>query len=244
MNRLPPLANAPPRVRILTACAAVSLLGLFTVHFAMTFVYNQPLNPVKLRVGDTVASWMHPYFAQNWNLFAPKPINENRGMLVRARVRGADRRVRVTSFYDMTTPANRDAQERRWWPSRRSRLVSGTLQMLTYEDPVALTIKETRTRLLRERGRRARTTSGPDGQVEQGLAGIPPTSAERDYRRRAMILAERLASLEATRQFGDGVEAVQVRVVRHAFPRFSRRDLSDDTGKVTFEDLPWMVRSR
>ncbi|MDQ3631091.1 MAG: DUF5819 family protein [Actinomycetota bacterium] len=220
------------------------LVALFTIHFAMTFVYNQPLNAVKLRVADTVSAWMHPYFAQNWNLFAPQPINENRGMLVRARLREPDGKARVTRFLDITTPANREAQERRWWPSRRTRLVSGTLQMLTYEDPVALTIKQTRARLQREQGRDESAADGPDGQVQQGLAGIPPTSAERSYRLRALNLTARLATLEAAREFGDRVEAVQVRVVRHTFPRFSKRDHPDAAGDVGFEDLPWMPASR
>jgi hypothetical protein len=232
-------SDAPLRVRVITAVSAVFVVVLFCVHFGMTFVYNSPINPIKLRTAGTVAAWIEPYFAQNWNLFAPKPIDENRGMLVRAQVRSPDGRIQVTRFYDMTTPANREAQERRWWPSRAVRLVSGALQMLTYEDPLALAVQETRTRLLQDRTA-VGSASKPGAQVEQGLAGIPPTIAERDYRRRALMLIQRIATLEARRQFGTRVDAVQVRVIRHTFPRFSQRSKADDAGPVIFEDLPWM----
>jgi Family of unknown function (DUF5819) len=264
-----PLQRAPRRVRVMTVAAAAAITLLLAVHFGMTFVYNQPINPVKLRAGDLVSAWMHPYFAQNWNLFAPKPINENRGMLVRARVRGPDGRWHVTEFFDMTTPANRQAQTRRWWPSRRVRLVSGALQMLAYQDPLSEQLYRRRRELEAERAQVAKETergpaetgtvadrdpapgrrtadrdpAAPAGQVDQGLAGIPPTVAEREYRKRAMVLIERLAGREADRQFGPGVEAIQVRVVRHVFPRFSRRDEGDAEGRVIYEDLPWLKRS-
>ncbi|MCY0947638.1 DUF5819 family protein [Streptomyces antarcticus] len=46
-----------------------------------------PLTPMKIRYYNKVATYLEPCSAQNWMLFAPDPLSENRGILARAQCR-------------------------------------------------------------------------------------------------------------------------------------------------------------
>ena len=80
MNALSPgsrtRAVAVGAVKVL---AVVWLVG----HFALTVVHVMPLNPLKNEVGDFADSLLNPWFAQNWSLFAPDPVQTNYSLLVR-----------------------------------------------------------------------------------------------------------------------------------------------------------------
>ncbi|WP_205857671.1 DUF5819 family protein, partial [Phytoactinopolyspora endophytica] len=72
--------NVPPIARGL----AFFLVGLLSMHFAFTFLWNAPSNAIKDAVGDEMRGYMRPYFHQNWSLFAPNPVNAEDELLVRA----------------------------------------------------------------------------------------------------------------------------------------------------------------
>jgi hypothetical protein len=92
------------RQKALLGCLAGGLAAALAMHFLVTALFVGPLNPIKLAWGDEITSYMTPYFEQNWSLFAPDPISEERGMLVRARVTDDNGTVRTTEFADITNP--------------------------------------------------------------------------------------------------------------------------------------------
>jgi hypothetical protein len=94
------------------------------LHFALTFLWNAPTNPIKDVVRDDVTAYMLPFFEQNWSLFAPNPVNAEDEFLVRAQV--AD-----PQTGEVETTQWRSATELEWRlvrhnpaPSRASRLSS------------------------------------------------------------------------------------------------------------------------
>ena len=213
----------------LAIVAAVTATAI-GAHFAMTFLYVAPMNHVRLRVGAVVHAYMLPFFEQNWNLFAPNPISDDRGLLVRAQVGRAGLGGRITPFSDLTTPAIRAVQRNRLLPSRLARLPSGALQNLYWSDPVA-----DRLRQRRVPGRGPRSAH----QAQQGGVAVPrQTTDERATHRLARELIARLGSAAAVARWGRGVTRIQVRIVRHVFPPFSERH-DRGLGRVYYQDLPW-----
>ena len=216
--------------------AAVScvLLVLLAWHFAMTFLLLAPPNPISLRHAGLVETYMFPLFRQNWSLFAPNPIDEDQGLLVRAKLRPvAQGRPEVTNYVDITSSAIREAQARRLWPNRRARLTSGALQQLTFVDP-------TSERLLRNVDNPSSDSGTFDREPPLDRLRLPPATPE-EARARAdgRELIRRLAHVAAVQRWGNRVDAVQVRVARHVFPRFSRRT-DRGIGDVAWYDLEWM----
>lgn len=57
------------------------------------------------RYSDTARphlSYLDPYFTQNWRLFAPNPVSQDRDLLFQGAYRDADGRVRETTWLDWT----------------------------------------------------------------------------------------------------------------------------------------------
>ena len=71
-----------PRVLIHWTVRGCILAG-FVGYFVLTFFYCFPNNPVKLAFGSVLQRTIGTYFAQNWSLFAPNPIQANQTLLVR-----------------------------------------------------------------------------------------------------------------------------------------------------------------
>lgn len=61
---------------------ALTLLWL-PVHFGLSLLYAFPLNPLKISMEPTLYATIGRFFSQNWSLFAPNPLAENRSLLVR-----------------------------------------------------------------------------------------------------------------------------------------------------------------
>jgi hypothetical protein len=235
------------RQKACLVCIAAGLAAAMAMHFLATALFVAPLNPIKLEWGDEIACYMTPYFEQNWSLFAPNPISEERGMLVRARVTDVDGTIRTTPFADITNPAIEAVHGNRVFPSRHARLVSSGIQMLSWEDPVIERYRQT----LRKRQEAQLEQPPPERAAgptpaepsPDGTSPVEPplTPPEQRYRARTERFLQTLASAESVRRWGPEVVAVQVRLVRHEFPRFSERR-SERTGLVTYEDLVWMPR--
>lgn len=235
------------RQKTLLVCICGGLAMAIAGHFLATALFVGPLNPIKLAWGDEITGYMTPYFEQNWSLFAPNPISEERGILVRARVTGEDGTVRTTPFADITNPAINAVHANRLFPSRHARLVSSGIQMLSWEDPVIERYRQQ----LRERQEAhvdepppehaAGPTPAEPSTNDKSTVEPPITPAEHRYRVRTERFLQTLASTESARRWGPEVVAVQIRLVRHEFPRFSQRR-SGETGPVTYEDLAWMPR--
>ena len=51
--------------------------------FALTVVFVSPANPIKMEYGSLAIATIGEFFPQNWNLFAPTPVNSTQLLLVR-----------------------------------------------------------------------------------------------------------------------------------------------------------------
>jgi Family of unknown function (DUF5819) len=78
-------ASVELRRRVLVPLSAAIKAGgaaLLALHFAATFLYCFPSNPLKLRVNPYLISTIGAFFPQNWSLFAPNPLSANQSLLV------------------------------------------------------------------------------------------------------------------------------------------------------------------
>lgn len=57
----------------------------FIVHFSLTFLFNAPLNPIKVRLNPLLDLTIGSFFSQNWSLFAPNPVSQDFILLVQPR---------------------------------------------------------------------------------------------------------------------------------------------------------------
>ncbi|MGW5848265.1 DUF5819 family protein [Streptomyces sp. NPDC055254] len=197
---------------------AALLVGaaLLGAYLSVAAFSQMPLNPVKLRYYDRVNSVMQPYLAQNWMLFAPDPLSDERGILARARCSDGH----VTDFYNVTRPYVEREQNDRFFASRTNRLVSGTISQLNNSDPIL------------DRMRKS--------EEERKQPVIPLAPYEKTTREQA----EKFLSRFSLRQLadvcsGNPVAAVQVRAYVHTLPPWSKRKDPSAVGEATVQDLSW-----
>jgi hypothetical protein len=184
-----------------------------------------PLNPIVLQTAPVVGGYMAPWFAQDWHLFAPNPINETRILLVACRFKQANGTTVETAWADVSTPLW-DAQARQRFSSAAwlAQLQGHALQF--YFDPSELSIAL-------ERHRTAK-----DSEVHQLADAI--RAAEDARRVLATRVLARLGAAYCDRWHGAGqTTAVRVGLAIQRFPRFSRRQLPDTDGELRFYPLPW-----
>lgn len=58
-------------------------LTVLAVHVGLTAAYNMPFNPLKIQLQPVLARTVGTFFPQNWNLFAPSPVNSDYALLAR-----------------------------------------------------------------------------------------------------------------------------------------------------------------
>lgn len=227
----PPADGRPPP---LATGLAFVLVGVLVVHFAVTFLWNAPPNPVKEVIGGQVSSYMRPFFVQNWSLFAPDPINTEEEILVRAKVSGPDGETEVTPWVSAT--------EREWLvvdhnpvPSRASRLSSNLHRRLM-----------SAWRRLSEEQRLV-LTEPYDGTADWTVLADDLTAATRgaeDGRVATMVRADRVATAYATQVaralWGDDVGSVQIRLRSTPVPRWPDRFVPEpDPATASVRQFGW-----
>jgi hypothetical protein len=197
---------------------AVLLVGadLLGFHFFVASFSQAPLSPAKLRYYDAITNYLHPYFTQNWMLFAPDPLTDDRGILARARCANGS----VTPYYDVTTPTIKSTQESRFFPPRTARLISSTLQQLTQSDPVLNRIRET--------------------EKDKKSPVLPLLPIERTSRDEAARFLARFSMTRMPQVCEGRPESIQVRVYYHEMPPWSQRHKPVTSGKVSATDLEWL----
>lgn len=223
--------------------AGCLLLVALLIHFGTTALFVGPTNPIKLEYGELMNGYMLPQFDQTWTLFAPEPIADERGLLVRAKLRSGDREPELTQFIDITSPPIFELHSNRLFPSRKTRVVSTALQMLLWEDPLLEEYRNTvqdREGEQQDRDNRGGGAEERDGVETGNLPVLVSTPEEQSYRKRTTAYIQRLATLAATERWGSRVSEVQVRLVQHVFPRFSERH-DRSTGEIVSHDLEWMA---
>ncbi|MFI1254117.1 DUF5819 family protein [Streptomyces netropsis] len=190
-----------------------ALLGL---HFIAASFSQMPLNPVKLRHWDKVSGYLDPYFTQNWMLFAPDPLSDNRGILARAKCADGS----TTEYYDVTTKYVEQAQNSRFFPSRMSRLVTGNVQQINGGDPVLTRLRES--------------------EKEKKKKEIPLMPFEKTSQEEAVRFLSRYSLTQMPGVCGGKPDQVQVRVYVQELPPWSKRKDPKAEDKVRVQDLKWL----
>jgi len=72
-------------------------------HLGMIELANLPNNALSLKFSPIVARYVHPLFVQNWNFFAPTPIDASVTVYARAQT-CTGRSCTVTPWYDISDP--------------------------------------------------------------------------------------------------------------------------------------------
>ncbi|MCT9010573.1 DUF5819 family protein [Streptomyces rhizosphaerihabitans] len=192
--------------------AGAALLGAYLSIAALT---QTPLNPVKLRYYDEMNALTEPYLSQNWMLFAPDPLSDDRGILARAKCANG----RATGFYDVSRPYVARVQHDRFFPSRINRLVSGTITQMDSPDPVLARLR--------------------NKEMEKKKRPVPLLPYEKTSRKEAETFLARYSLSQLSNVCDGSPSAVQVRMYVHELPSWSRRKDSSARGTTRFEDLKW-----
>ncbi|WP_437586174.1 DUF5819 family protein [Sorangium sp. So ce1000] len=227
-------------LRVLSTSAPALLAAALCFHFAMTLSYLTPQNPLQLRFARLISGYMNPLFQQNWHLFAPDPISDTRLLMVACRLREPDGSTTETGWTDITTPYWEGHLENRLGPATRlGRSVTGAARMIYTADPTSLQI----TKKLEQRRVRAQAGEGapedPEGHVVDALRGEVKKEQDAAYQLGKSVL-ERAGSAHCDSLYGPNrTVAVRMRMAVLRFPRFSRRDLPDSKGDMTYYDLDW-----
>lgn len=199
--------------------ATVLSLGVVTLFVGSALLLAGPTTPLTFRFAGPVSAVMLPHFPQNWSLFAPDPLSEERGFAARFLCRDGSR----TEFDDITTEVITALQQQRVFPSRESRIIGNGILERFKEDPV---LKE-----IRAEG---------DERVLGSTTAEEITAEETEAQERAqLVLARYSVAVRPNACDSDAVDAVELRYVFHVLPGWSsRRDLSA-RGDVTYFDSGW-----
>jgi len=188
-------------------------LGVVAVFGACAVVLAGPVTPITFDVGSA-ASILNPHLSQNWQLFAPDPISDERGVVARFRCGPSS-----SPWIDITSTAIAETQSSRFFPPRESRIVSNALVERFAQDDV--------TKRLEDRGR--------DDLLPRVDASA--SRAERVLGRYAV----RLGSCPSD-ETGESVSpsAVQLRYVTRALPPWSERGHESARGEPEVFESDWI----
>jgi hypothetical protein len=132
MSQEGPLSGGPSSMgemmkRTMLTSAALVLVAGFG---ACAVVLAGPVTPIKFDVGP-VASLLNPHLSQNWQLFAPDPISDERGVVVKLRCGDEE-----TKWIDISSSSIARTQSSRFFPDRESRIISNALMERFAQDDI------------------------------------------------------------------------------------------------------------
>ena len=217
----------PVRVVITIFVCSTVVIG----HTVMTVLHVSPINPITVDLASVINAYTQPFFRQNWQLFAPEPVSQEHGLIVRAVIENEDGSEIITDYYDLTFPIIGTIHTTRLFPPRRTRLGTSIQQLLAFRDPLAERVRE------RQRTDVGQIDEESDHTTFEMLPLIP---AEEETHQLAMKLLQGLATESAREQWGEDVTQIQVRFVTHSFPPFSKRASPDSIGEITTADSEWL----
>ena len=195
--------------KTLMAAAGVAVAGMFG---ACALVLAGPVTPIKFDVGP-VASLLNPHLSQNWQLFAPDPISDERGVVARIRCEGEE-----TEWTDISSSAIARTQSSRFFPDRESRIVSNALVERFAQDDIS--------KRLEARGK-------------DDLAPADVGARRRAERVLARYAALRVPCPSA-HEFPEGPSAVQLRYVVQPLPPWSKRSDGSARAEPRITDSEWI----
>ncbi|NDL59090.1 DUF5819 family protein [Phytoactinopolyspora mesophila] len=214
---------------------AFFLVGLLGIHFAATFLWNAPDNPIKDSVRDEMRSYIQPFFQQNWSLFAPNPVSSEGEVLLRARtedpVTGDVRTTEWISPTELEWSVVRDNPA----PSRVSRLSSNLHRRLN-----------TAWNRLNDEQKDIVADDYDDMTVWSPLADdlIEAQGGETSSRVANLVRADRVLTGYATQvaraMWGENIVAVQFQLQRTPVPRWEdRMEPEPDNPDRTYRHFGW-----
>lgn len=230
------------RAHLWRRAVVVAVVGVVGVTYAASaLVTAGPITPLSLELVPVASRVTEPYLVQNWQLFAPDPISEERGAV--ARVRCTDGT--VTDYEDITSEHIDAIHASRFFPSRQSRLVSNSMFNIFLQDPYLARYREALDGMVEE-GAPAGATAAP-GSVGPGAepgadeleALTTVTPEELELREQGQRVLANFAAWSLAQRCPDGVEAAQLRYVLHRFPRWSERHRWDEMGDVEILESAW-----
>lgn len=217
-----------PVRRLWARVVAVAAVGVIGVLYVVSAVITAgPITPLSLRYGEVANKVIQPYFAQNWQLFAPDPISEEWGTL--ARLRCVDGR--TTDFVDITSPHIDAIHNTRLFPSRQQRIVSNSMLSIFVQDPH---LRRYREKLIDEE-------VVHDGATTRDDPLLAATREEIAVREQAESVLARFAIASVPYGCEGDPEAVQLRYMMHRFPPWSERHRWDETGTVEILESAWLT---
>ncbi|SDW77482.1 hypothetical protein SAMN05444487_10665 [Marininema mesophilum] len=89
------------------------LTSLFILHFAVTAFYLTPDNALKTKWWKPLNQYMEPLFSQNWKLFAPNPVSQNKDLWVKVRIVTPEGKTKETGWKNITRPLFKKKQAER-----------------------------------------------------------------------------------------------------------------------------------
>lgn len=187
----------PPSARTIWWALFLAGAAWLAFHFAMSFLWVMPLNPIKWQLRYVMNAYMQPRFTQNWAFFAPIPPMSDRWVIARVRYHCGSHTMEspwlnVTSFLDAAVSRN-----------RLSPLESVHLVLANTSGDYLNAVSATR-----YRNRRT---------VADSIAPLDRLAMDRTS----------LAVLEQLAPPGASVSHVQVAIIEHDYPRFNERFHSD-----------------
>ncbi|WP_146242605.1 DUF5819 family protein [Curtobacterium sp. MCPF17_047] len=193
----------------LLAATGVAVAGTFG---ACALVLAGPVTPIKFDVAP-VTSLLNPHLSQNWQLFAPDPISDERGVVARVRCQGE-----ATDWTDISSSAIARTQSSRFFPDRESRIVSNALVERFAQDDISKRLE----------------TRGKEDLVPSDVG--TERRAERVLARYAALRVLCPSAMNAD----DQPSAVQLRFVVQSLPPWSKR--SDDAARAEprITDSEWI----
>ena len=119
MTTDPSVRDEPADVSARVRAAFCVVAGALIVFIAGTVLYNLPASTVTTRMRPTVDVVMHPWFEQDWQLFAPTPASSNTRLMVTARIERPDHSIVETPAFDVQQPIEDMPKSNHILPTKR-----------------------------------------------------------------------------------------------------------------------------
>jgi hypothetical protein len=196
--------------RTLLASAGLTVVAAFG---SCAVVLAGPVTPIKFDVG-AVAALLNPHLSQNWQLFAPDPISDERGVVAKLRCGDED-----TGWVDISSSSIARTQSSRFFPDRESRIISNALVERFGQDDIT---------------KRLATKDESDL--------VPADEASK--RRAEQVLARyaaRVAGCPSSDSAGRRPSAVKLRYVTRSLAPWSKRGDETAKGDPRVLDSDWIV---
>lgn len=196
--------------RNLLASAGLAVVAAFG---SCAVVLAGPVTPIKFDVG-AVAALLNPHLSQNWQLFAPDPISDERGVVAKLRCGDED-----TEWFDISSSSIARTQSSRFFPDRESRIISNALVERFGQDDIT---------------KRLATKD------ESELVPVDEASKMRAERVLARYAA-RVAACPSSDSAGRRLSAVKLRYVTRSLAPWSKRGDKTAKGEPRVLDSDWIV---